>query len=84
MQLFGGPTRSAFRRRAGSRELADDVVHPGRVQLGVRVAGDLGKELPDNGLSAPQQAEAVPEPDRRPLNERVGRLTGRGVMSAVP
>ncbi len=44
-------------------------------QLGVRVAGDLGGVLPDQALPGPRQAEVVAEPDQRPLNERVCRLT---------
>ena len=43
-------------------------------QLGVRVAGDLGKVPPDQALPGPGQAEVVAEPDQRPLNELVGRL----------
>ena len=55
-------------------------------QLGVRVAGDLGEELPHPALPSPRQAEVVPEPDQRPLNERVGRLpvVGGDVRRLVP
>ena len=55
-------------------------------QLGVRVAGDLGKELPHPALPSPRQAEVVPEPDERPFNERVGRLpvVGGDVRRLVP
>ena len=55
-------------------------------QLGVRVAGDLGEELPHPALPSPRQAEVVAEPDQRPFNERVGRLpvVGGDVRRLVP
>ena len=55
-------------------------------QLGVRVAGNLGKELPHPALPGPRQAEVVLEPDERTFNERVGGLAvvGGDVRRLVP
>ena len=55
-------------------------------QLGLRIAGDLGEELPHQALPAPRQAEVVAKPDQRAFNERVRGLAvvGGDVRRLVP
>ena len=77
----GGRTKPVVADVARAALLRDQ---PG--QLGVRVAGDLGKELPHQALPGPRQADVVAEPDQRALNERVGGLAvaGGDVRRHVP
>ena len=77
----GGRTQPVVADPARAALLRDQTA-----QLGVRVAGDLGEELPHPALPSPRQAEVVPEPDERPFNERVGRLpvVGGDVRRLVP
>ena len=55
----GGRTQPVVADPARAALLRDQ---PG--QLGIRVAGDLGKELPHQALPGPRQAEVVLEPDQ--------------------